>query len=52
MQTPDIKQIIVALNEAYERPRERSQTAIDFASQYLADYVFDTYWKPALHRLI
>ena len=52
LQTPDVNQIIKALHEAYERPRERSQKAIDFASQYLADYVYDTHWKPALKRLI
>jgi glycosyltransferase involved in cell wall biosynthesis len=52
LQTPDVSQIVRALNEAYERPRELSQKAIDFASQYQADYVFDTYWKPALKRLV
>lgn len=52
LNTPNVKEITIALQEAYERPRELSQKAMDFASQYLADYVFDTHWKPALKRLV
>jgi glycosyltransferase involved in cell wall biosynthesis len=52
LHSPNIASIVTALNEAYERPRERSQKAMDFAAQYDADVVFDQYWKPALERLL
>jgi len=49
--TPSVPSIIEALEEAYQRGRVRSQLAVDFASQYDADYVYDTQWKPALKAL-
>jgi glycosyltransferase involved in cell wall biosynthesis len=52
LQTPNVPEIVNALNEAYERPREISQKAIDFAAQYDADVVFEEHWKPALERLL
>ena len=52
LHSPNVASIVTALNEAYERPRERSQRAIEFAAQYDADVVFDQYWKPALERLL
>lgn len=52
MQSPNVASIVTALNEAYERPREKSQKAINFSAQYDADIVFDQYWKPALERLL
>lgn len=51
MATPRIESIVDALQAAYERGRDRSDKAMEFASQYGADYVFDTYWKPALAAL-
>lgn len=48
---PSIPDIIDALEAAYQRPRERSQKAIDFAEQYDADVVFDRYWRPILDVL-
>ena len=49
--SPAIPSIIEALESAYQRGRERSQTAIDFASQYDADYVYDKFWKPVMKVL-
>jgi glycosyltransferase involved in cell wall biosynthesis len=49
--TPSIPAIIEALEAAYARGRERSETAIKFASQYDADYVYDRYWRPILDIL-
>lgn len=49
--TPSIPQIIEALEEAYQRPRERSAKAIAFAKQYDADVVFDRYWRPIMDVL-
>jgi hypothetical protein len=51
MVTPNVDQIVNALQDAYERPQERSTKAIEFASQYDADYVFDTYWRPLLDQV-
>lgn len=49
--TPDINQIIDALEQAYARGRYRSQQAIDFARQYDADRVYDAHWRPILKAL-
>lgn len=49
---PSVPAIVNALEEAYARPRERSQKAIDFASEYGADYVYETHWKPLLAKLL
>ena len=49
--TPRVDAIVEALEDAYQRNRERSTKAIEFAAQYEADYVFNTYWKPALDEL-
>lgn len=48
MMTPSVEAIVDALEDAYSRERGPSEKAIDFASQYQADYVFETYWKPVL----
>lgn len=45
---PSVGEIVEALEAAYARGRERSQTAIDFTRQYDADVVFRDYWRPAL----
>lgn len=49
---PSIPGIVAALEEAYARPRERSVKALEFAADYGADVVFETYWKPILEKLL
>lgn len=49
--TPSVESITEALEEAYARGRGRSDKAVEFALQYGADYVFDTYWLPTLAAL-
>jgi len=51
LMTPHVSSILARIVDAYERPRERSQKAIDFAAAYDADLVFDAYWRPALEAL-
>ena len=51
LMTPRLDSIVGALVKAHERPRGRSQQAIDFAAGYDADLVFDAYWRPALKAL-
>jgi glycosyltransferase involved in cell wall biosynthesis len=48
---PLVESITEALEEAYARGRGRSAKAVDFASQYGADYVFDQYWRHVLTAL-
>lgn len=50
---PDAEQIVAAFEEAYGRrgDMELRQQAREFAMQYDADLVMDTYWKPALEQL-
>lgn len=49
---PSIPGIVAALEEAYARLRERSTKALEFAANYGADVVFETYWKPVLEKLL
>ena len=51
LHAPRVDSILQALADAYALPRERSQKAIDFAAQYEADFVYETFWKPALKVL-
>jgi glycosyltransferase involved in cell wall biosynthesis len=51
MVTPMVPSIIEALESAYQRGRERSLTAVEFTSQYDADYVFEKFWKPVIKAL-
>ena len=51
MVAPSVPSIVEALEGSYERGRQRSQLAIDFAAQYDADYVYETYWRPAIAAL-
>lgn len=48
---PSVPKIVDALEQAYQRGRNRSDKAIDFAKDYDADVVFDKYWKPTLKLL-
>lgn len=48
---PSVPKIVEALEAAYERGQERSQTAVEFSKMYNADVVYDKYWKPTLEIL-
>lgn len=47
-QIPSLNQIVDALGEAYYANKEKSKTAIDFAKQFDADYVWKNKWLPFL----
>jgi glycosyltransferase involved in cell wall biosynthesis len=49
--TPQVPSIVEALIEAYEAPRGVSDEAVAFASQYEADAVFESHWKPIMKEL-
>lgn len=49
--TPRVASIVDALQQAYERGRVRSDKAIEFASQYDADFIFDHFWRPSIKAL-
>ena len=49
--TPQVPSIVDALIEAYEAPRGVSDEAVAFASQYEADAVFESHWKPIMKEL-
>jgi glycosyltransferase involved in cell wall biosynthesis len=49
--TPRVASIVDALQQAYDRGRTRSTKAIEFASQYDADFIFDHFWRPTLKLL-
>ena len=49
--TPAVPSIMEAMTAAYERGQGRSTVAQDFAQQYGADFVFDSYWSPAMETL-
>ena len=48
---PNVSEIVNALQESYERERVRSEKAIEFAKQYEANFVYETYWKPTLRAI-
>jgi glycosyltransferase involved in cell wall biosynthesis len=47
-QIPNVPSIVAALEEAYKLGKGRSQTAIDFASNFDVDKVWSKYWLPIL----
>lgn len=49
--TPNVGQIIEALEAAYQRGQSRSEKAMAFAADYDADLVYKTYWRPMLEQL-
>jgi glycosyltransferase involved in cell wall biosynthesis len=49
-QIPNVPSIVTALEEAYKLGKGRSQTAIDFASQFDVDTVWTKYWLPILRE--
>lgn len=46
--TPYVREIVDALNHAYDAPRGVSQKAVEFAKQYDADAVFNEFWRPIM----
>jgi len=48
---PNVPKIVEALEAAYQRGRNRSDKAIEFAQAYNADTIFNKYWKPTLELL-
>lgn len=49
---PSVPGIVDALEQAYQRGRGRSQVSVDFVAEYEAEKVYQTYWKPALAKLL
>lgn len=49
--TPKVEDIVEAMEAAYQRGRQRSNKAVDFAQQYDADQVFTQHWVPVLDQL-
>jgi glycosyltransferase involved in cell wall biosynthesis len=47
---PSVPEIIKALEESYKRDRIKSIKAMEFAQDYLADAVYEKYWKPFLKQ--
>lgn len=48
---PSVPSIVKALEMAYDRGRERSQTAIDFAKQFDVEAVWQNSWQPYLDKV-
>jgi glycosyltransferase involved in cell wall biosynthesis len=49
---PSVPLIVQALEQAYERGKDKSDKAIEFAKQYDHDVVWNKYWTPALKKLL
>jgi glycosyltransferase involved in cell wall biosynthesis len=49
---PNIPQTVAALQAAYDRPRGKSQKAIDFAEGFGAEKVWQKYWQPVLKKIL
>lgn len=49
---PNIAEIVDALKEAFNRGKGKSDKAIEFAKQYEANYVYETFWKPTLKAIL
>ena len=47
-QIPNVPSIVAALEESYKLGKGRSEVAIDFASQFDVDKVWNNYWLPIL----
>jgi hypothetical protein len=50
--TPNVSSLVNALEESYKAERGTSQIAIDFASQFDVEKVWDTYWMPLLRKML
>jgi glycosyltransferase involved in cell wall biosynthesis len=51
-QVPLIPSIVESLEQAYKADRGASQVAIDFATEFDVDTVFDKHWVPVLKKLL
>jgi len=49
---PSIPAMANALAEAYARPRGKSEKALEWAQQYSAENVYQTFWRPLLAKLL
>ena len=49
--TPQVPSIVDALRASYEAPRGADKAAVEFASQYSADRVYEAHWKPIMKEL-
>ena len=49
---PNVNEIVNALTEAFSRGKDKSEKAIEFAKQYEANHVYNTYWKPTLQAIL
>lgn len=45
---PSVPSIVDALNSAYDRGKQKSQKAMNFAAQYDADKVYQESWRPLI----
>jgi glycosyltransferase involved in cell wall biosynthesis len=50
--TPNVSSLVNALEESYKAERGTSQIAIDFASQFDVEKVWDNSWMPILKKLL
>jgi glycosyltransferase involved in cell wall biosynthesis len=50
--TPNVSSLVNALEESYKAERGPSQVAIDFASQFDVEKVWDESWLPILRKLL
>jgi hypothetical protein len=50
--TPNVSSLVNALELAYKAERGPSQVAIDFASQFDVEKVWDESWVPILRKLL
>jgi glycosyltransferase involved in cell wall biosynthesis len=50
--TPNVSSLVNALEESYKAERGPSQVAIDFASQFEVEKVWDESWIPILKKLL
>jgi glycosyltransferase involved in cell wall biosynthesis len=50
--TPNVSSLVNALEESYKAERGPSQVAIDFASQFDVEKVWDEHWLPILKKLL
>jgi glycosyltransferase involved in cell wall biosynthesis len=50
--TPNVSSLVNALEESYKAERGTSQVAIDFASQFDVEKVWDEHWIPILRKLL
>ena len=48
---PSVNKIVEALEKAYHADRGKSQTAIDFASQFDVDLIWQEKWVPFFTKL-